>query len=34
MTGLNISDYQVHRAREHTEKAGLNDLVSFVEVNS
>ena len=32
VTGLNICDYQLKRARAHTEKADLQDLVTFVKV--
>ena len=31
--GLNCSDYQLERAREHTRKAGLQDLCTYVKVS-
>ena len=33
VTGLNICEYQLKRARAHTEKADLQDLVTFVKVS-
>ena len=33
MTGLNICDYQLKRAREYTQKAGLEDLVDYIKVS-
>ena len=34
VTGLNICDYQLKRARELNEKAGLSNQVSFVKVSA
>lgn len=31
VVGLNCSDYQLERAREHTRKAGLQDLCTYVK---
>ena len=33
VVGLNICEYQLKRARMHTEKAGLQSQVSFTKVN-
>ena len=33
VVGLNCSDYQLERAREHTRKAGLQDLCTYVKVS-
>ena len=33
VVGLNISDYQLRRAKMHTEKAGLKSQVSYMKVN-
>ena len=32
ITGLNINDYQIHRARELTKAAGVDHLCKFVKV--
>ena len=34
IVGLNCSDYQLERAREHTRKAQLQDLCTYVKVSS
>lgn len=31
VTGVNLCDYQLKKAREHLEKSGLHDLVDFVK---
>ena len=33
VVGLNCSDYQLERAREHTRKAQLQDLCTYVKVS-
>ena len=33
VVGLNISDYQLRRAKQHTEKAGLKSQVSYMKVS-
>lgn len=32
VTGLNISDYQIRRARALTEKAGLQNQCTYIKV--
>lgn len=34
VVGLNVCDYQLSRARIHTEKAGMTDVCSYVKVNA
>ena len=34
VTGLNINDYQIFRARELTKSAGLEHLCDFVKVSN
>ena len=32
VVGLNVCEYQLSRARTHTEKAGMTDVCSYVKV--